>query len=85
MCDARDTTTNKGQEKSELISPLFYEIESLLGDISDFEIINRGNHVEIKYKSNGVEKSIFNTDTSNKILIQCYLYCMSHFSNSPVI
>ena len=60
---------------------LFYNIELELGEITDFKLDINEKSVEIKYKSNGIEKSIYSNDVSMKMFIQSFLYCAKIFTN----
>jgi len=64
---------------------VFYQVEDDLGIVTDFEIVNTKDSIEINYKSNGKEKKIISTDKSCKILLQCFIYCASHFSLKPIV
>ena len=59
---------------------LFDEIDINLGEITDFKISEIDESLnKINYKSNGINKEILLSDKSNKILLQCFLYCGEHF------
>jgi hypothetical protein len=54
-----------------------------LGEVTDFELLEfKGGFVEprIKFKSNGVEKSIFCTDKNLKDILLSFMYAAEHFN-----
>lgn len=70
----------KNSDKVGLINKeLWYKIEDELGEISDFEIVDKNDLIEINYKSNGTQKHIYISDRTKKILLQCFLYASIEF------
>lgn len=80
-------TTKEGQDSynSLINNELFNKIELELGEITGFEIVEKAGWNELNYCSNGVQKQIISTDKSNKILLQCFIYCCQSYSHKAII
>lgn len=64
---------------------LFNQIEEELGEVTDFEMVEVGDGVEIRYKSDSIDKKIYGSPSEGfkKQLLQCYLYCAKTLANLP--
>ncbi len=64
---------------------LWNEIEENLGEVSDFEIIQTEEGIEIHYQSNGIPKVIYSTDKEMRDFIHSFIYCANAFSHKPIL